>query len=204
MPSRSATCLLLAGLLAPAGLAGPAGAKVFLSRQEALAWAFPDADRVDKESVVLTDAQAREVESLARAPLETRIVTLYTAHRDGEAAGYAFIDIHTVRTLPEAFLVVLTPEGEVRTLRVLAFYEPQEYLPPARWLAQFDERGLDGDVRLGGAIHGIAGSTLSARAVTSGVRRTLALFRVLVGREPSRFSARRPEAVGPEPTESGG
>ena len=179
MPSSRRARLALALALAT-GLATPASGKVYLSRQEALAWAFPEAERVEERSVALSDEQARAVESLARERLESRIVKLYTAHGESGVQGHAFIDVHTVRTLPEAFLVVLTPEGEVRSLRVLAFYEPEEYRPPERWLAQFERRRLEPGLHLGGAIHGIAGSTLSARAVTGSVRRALALYRVLV------------------------
>lgn len=180
---RCAAWALLLGAAFTLGAVSPAGAKVYLSRKEALAWAFPDADRIDERSHVLTSKQAATVEARARAKLESRIVKLYTAHRDGRVAGYAIIDIHTVRTLPEAFLVVLTPEGVVRNLRVLAFYEPPEYQPTDRWLQQFEGRGLEAETRLGGAIHGIAGSTLSAQAVTGGVRRALALYEVLVAKK---------------------
>jgi len=161
------------------GLAAPARAKVYLSRSEAVAWAFPDADHVEEQAHVLSEAQVRRVEALARAPVTTRIVKLYTGWRDGAVTGYALIDIHTVRTLPEAFLVVLTPEGAVRSLRVLAFHEPPEYLPAERWLEQFHGRRVADDLDVGGAIHGIAGSTLSSRAVSGAVRRSLALRQVL-------------------------
>lgn len=195
MRSRRWASLALALLLwLPPLAASEADAKVYLSRKEALEAAFPDATRVDERSVVLTDDQARTVERLAKAPLESRIVKLYTGLRDDEVLGYAFIDLHTVRTLPEAFLVVLSPEGEVRSLRVLAFYEPEEYRPPDRWLEQFDRRRLEPELRVGGAIHGIAGSTLSSRAVTGGVRRSLALYEVLVAPERGRLA--RPEERG--------
>ena len=171
--------LLLLALVLGSGLAAPAQAKVYLSRKEALVWAFPDA-RVAERTVVLTEAQARAVESHAAARLDSRIAKLYTATRGGAVVGYAVIDIHDVRTLPEALLVVMTPAGAVRSVRVLAFYEPPEYLAPERWLRQFEQGRLETGLNLGGAIHGIAGSTLSARAVSAGVRRALALHRVLV------------------------
>jgi hypothetical protein len=167
-------------LLACLHLAAPAAAEVFLSQREALALAFPGADRIERKSVVLDAAQAAAVEQLSGAPLESKLVTLHQGFRGGELLGYALIDVHTVRTLPEAFMVVLTPEGRVASLRMLAFYEPSEYKPPDRFLAQFDAHALEPELRLGGAIHGIAGSSLSARAVTTGVRRSLALYQVLV------------------------
>ena len=170
------TLLVLVGLLA----AAPAAGEVFLSKSEALALAFPGADRIEKRSVLLDDAQAGSVEKLSGAKLESRIVTLHEGFRGAERLGYALIDIHTVRTLPEAFMVVLSPEGRVSGLRMLAFYEPSEYKPNQRFLAQFDARALGPELRLGGSIHGIAGSSLSSRAVTMGVRRSLALYEVLV------------------------
>jgi Na+-translocating ferredoxin:NAD+ oxidoreductase RnfG subunit len=164
---------------------------VFLSRPEAVAAAFPDADRVDERSYALDDRQARQVENRSGARLDSRLVTLYTGYRDGEVMGYALIDVHTVRTQPEAFMVVISPEGQVRDVRMLAFYEPQEYLPSERWLKQFRDEGLSPDLSLRRKVHAIAGSTLSSRAVTGGVRRALALYEVLV-RDAGRAAAPPP------------
>ena len=174
--------------------AAPAASEVFLSQREALALAFPGADRIERKSTVLDDAQARVVEQLSGAPLESRRVTLHAGWRDDVLRGYALIDVHTVRTLPEAFLIVLSADGVVTGLRMLAFYEPSEYKPGERFLAQFDARQLGPELRLGGTIHGIAGSSLSARAVTTGVRRSLALYQVLVR------GAVEPVALGSTPT----
>jgi Na+-translocating ferredoxin:NAD+ oxidoreductase RnfG subunit len=170
---------LLGAALLCLATAAPAGAKVFYSQEEALELAFPDAERVEKRSELLDDARAAEVQRLAQAELPSRLVTFYTAYRDEKVVGHAVIEIHTVRTQPEAFLVVISPEGRVRSIRVLAFYEPQEYLPSERWFRQFEGRALDEKLRLEGEIHGVAGSTLSSRAVTAGVRRALALYQVL-------------------------
>lgn len=188
MPSSASLCLAAALLLASS-----ARGEVFASQAEALHAAFPTADRIEKRSVLLDDGQTREIEQRAKAPLETRLVTMHTAWREGRALGYAFVDVHDVRTLPEALLVVITPEGKVAATRMLAFYEPKDYLPSPRWLRQFDSRSLGPELRVGGAIHGIAGATLSSRAVTNGVRRALALFAVLVGAPPAPAVARTAE-----------
>lgn len=172
--------LILAVTLVAVGAVRAADAKVFYAKSEALSAAFPDADRVDSRTLVLTDQQAAAIEELAKTPIETKLLTLYTGIKDEQVVGYALIDIHTVRTLPEAFLIVLSPEGAVETLRLLAFYEPEEYLPADGWLAQFEDRRLDPSLRLGGAIHGIAGSTLSSQAVTAAVRRSLAIYEIVV------------------------
>ena len=180
MCSNRRRARLIGAIFAALCLAGTAHAKVFYSKTEALALAFPEADKVDEKSILLDDAQARQVEQLAKSRLESRLVRIYTGRRGGAVLGYAFIDVHTVRTLPEAFLIVLTPNGDVSALRLLAFHEPLEYMPSARWYQQFESKTLAAPLRLGGDVHGIVGATLSSRAATEGVRRALALYQVVV------------------------
>ena len=181
---RSSRLAGLLSALALCALAVPAGAKVFYSRSHALELAFPDAERIEDQTYVLSDAQAERISQLAQSPLDSKLVKIYTAWRGEAPVGYAVIDIHNVRTLPEAFMVVLTPEGSVRSVRVLAFHEPLDYLPNERWYAQFDGKSPVSQLRVGGDIHAVVGATLSARATTRGVRRALAYYRVLVQREP--------------------
>ncbi|MBW2270938.1 MAG: FMN-binding protein [Deltaproteobacteria bacterium] len=179
---------LFLGLLAAAVLCGipiAAQAKVFLSRTEALDLAFPHADRVDSQTYILSAGEAARIEKLSRSPLDSMLVEIYTGFRGGVVSGYAVIDIHNVRTLPEAFMVVLSPAGEVQSLRLLAFHEPLQYRPTDRWYTQFDDKSLAEPLRVGGDVHGVVGATLSARATARGVRRVLAFYEVLIesGRE---------------------
>ena len=170
----------LLALLCLAGWPGAGAAKVFYSRSEAVELAFPDADRVESQTHVLSQEQVARVEALAGSPVDSRLVKIYRGVREDELLGYAVIDVHNVRTLPEAFMVVLTPEGTVRSVRMLAFHEPLEYLPAGRWYEQFDRKSLAEPLRLGGDVHGVVGATLSARATTRGVRRVLAFYEVLI------------------------
>ena len=163
--------------------ASAARATVYASKEAALRDAFPDADRIEDRTFVLTDGQTSAVEALAQAKLERKIWTLHAAWRGSELLGWAVIDIRTVRTLPEALLVVIDPGGTVRSLRILAFHEPSEYLPPGRWLDQMNGRPLSPELHLKREIHTIAGATLSSQAVTRSVRSALALYQVLVGNE---------------------
>jgi Na+-translocating ferredoxin:NAD+ oxidoreductase RnfG subunit len=168
-------------VLALASFVGTAAdAKVFYSREEAIELAFPGADRVEKRTFILTPEQTGRIEKRSRSPLETKLVTLYTGFKDGAIQGYAHIDVHTVRTKPEGFMVVLDAAGGVRSLRVLAFHEPQEYLPAERWYSQFEGKSSADPLRLGRDVHGVAGATLSARAATRSVRRVLAYYEVLI------------------------
>ncbi|MGE4095308.1 MAG: FMN-binding protein, partial [Candidatus Binatia bacterium] len=65
--------LLLLGLtiVAIGALAREATAKAFYSKQEALALAFPDAEKVETKTFFLTDKQVLQISTLATAPLES-------------------------------------------------------------------------------------------------------------------------------------
>jgi hypothetical protein len=160
-----------------------ATAKAFYSKQEALTAAFPDADKVDTQTFFLTETQAQHVTTLTGAPLESKLATMYVGQRAGQLLGYAVIETSIVRTLPETFLIVISPTGVVEKLFILAFYEPEEYMPSERWLKQFEQQKLHPDLQVRRDIHGIAGATLTSRAITSGVRRALALFHVLLQKD---------------------
>ncbi len=164
----------LAGLL----LAGPGPARVLITKEQALDRAFPTAERVEKEILYFSEAETERVEELARAPMDSRLFTTYRAFEGGRVTGYAFIDTRIVRSKAATFLVVLEPGGVIRKARVLAWQEPPEYRPPERWLAQFRDRDLDRDLRLGGAIQAISGASLTSRTLTDGVRRVLAIHRI--------------------------
>jgi hypothetical protein len=157
-----------------------AEAKAFYSKQEALALAFPEAENIENQTFFLTDEQVQRVSTLASTPVDSKLATVYIGRKANQILGYAFIETNIVRTLPETFLIVVSPAGVLQKLFVLAFYEPEEYMPSERWLRQFDQKTLTPDLQLRRDIHGIAGSTLTARAVTSGVRKVLALFQVLI------------------------
>jgi hypothetical protein len=167
------------GLACACALPGLSAAAVFHSQQEALELAFPGAELREK-TWVLSAAQQAEIETLSRSQLESSIVTLHAGWMDGQLRGHAFIEVHNVRTKAEAFMVVIDPQGVVQTVMVLAFHEPLDYLPTDRWFEQFGGKTLDDGMRVGRDIHGVVGATLSTRAVSQGVRRALAIHRVLV------------------------
>jgi hypothetical protein len=181
-PKRARTRLVVAAVAVALGLglAGPAGAKVFYSMDEALHAAFPEAQTIEKDMLFLTDEQARQIEGLAKARLDSKMIAVHIGKKGPKVLGYAMIDIHVVRTQPEAVLVVLTPEGMVDSTLILAFNEPLDYLPPARWLKQFIRRTLVPDLALNQGIAAITGATLSAYGITDSVRRALAVYQVMM------------------------
>ena len=179
--SKAALTVAFVALLLLGGGVPPQGdAAVFYARSELPALAFPEAERVETKNIFLTAEQHRRIEKKARATVDSRFLTVYIGHRGSEILGYALLDTHTVRSLPETFLVVLDAGGRVSATHVLAFYEPLEYLPSPRWLEQLQGRALNKELAIGRSLAAITGSTLTSRAVVGGVRRALAVYEIVV------------------------
>ena len=121
----------------------PVSAKVYHTRDEALAMAFPGADGMEKKTVFLDDEEKKKVEVLARAKLDSRILTFHIGKKGNNILGYALLGSHIVRTKPEVYMVVINPDGSLKRVEILAFYEPEEYLPTRRWFDRFAGKVLD-------------------------------------------------------------
>ena len=180
---------LLTLLVAP-GLARVAEAKVFASQKQALADAFPDASRIERRTLLVRAADVAKIEAITGREVDAKVVVIHVAYQGEQVLGYAEIAVHTVRTQPEAILIVLSPDGRVRSVRVIAFHEPLDYLPTERWYAQFVGKGKGDGLRIGREIHGVVGATLSAQAAADGVRRMLAYWEVLL--RPASGTAEAP------------
>jgi len=144
---------------------------------------FPAPLAVERKTTFLDADQVAAAEVRAGQKLPTKIYTRFvvTDPATGARAGWAYIDTHIVRTLPETVLVVLDAAGKVRTIEILSFSEPPEYQPSVPWIAQFEGRAFDDELRLQRGIRTLAGATLSSVAMTDAVRRVLAIHEALEG-----------------------
>jgi electron transport complex protein RnfG len=158
---------------------GGAAARVLLTRDAALAQAFGPRAKVTTRTVFLTPDEVKSVEQAAGAKLASAHVTSYRGTVGDTLVGTAYLDTHPVRSQMETVMIVVTPEGKVGAVEVLAFNEPDDYLAPVRWLERFDGQALSKDLRPGQAVPTLAGATLTARAVSAATRRTLALHALL-------------------------
>lgn len=164
----------------------PASGKIFLTVEEALDLAYPDCE-VARSTVFLDEDQLRQAQEAAGVEVESGLVYPYRADCGGDdggasggnSGGTAYFDSHRVRTLPETVMVALDADGNVLRVEVLAFREPEDYIPRDVWYRQFDGEALDDELDLKRGIRGVTGATLTARATTEAVRRVLAIHRIL-------------------------
>jgi FMN-binding domain len=72
---------------------------------------------------------------------------------------------------------VLSPDGKLTKAVMLAFHEPPEYQPPARWLAKLAGKKNE-ELVLNYGIDGISGATLSVRAALDSARKVITVFKL--------------------------
>lgn len=171
---------LLAGIAASVlGGAAVFAAPVYSSREEALARAFPPPAAIERKTHFLTDAQRDRASRAARARVDSGLVVAYVGRTVKGILGTAYFDTHTVRTMPETLLVVVRPDGTIGSIEVVAFGEPEDYLPRRRWLTLFQGRRLEPDLAVGRGLAHVTGATLTTRSITDAARRVLAIHAVL-------------------------
>ena len=156
-----------------------AQAQVYMTKEEALDLYFPERENRVRKTYFLNDQEAAQIENSARAKLGSKIVTYYEYRKNGQLE-VGFIETQTVRTHPATFMVVINSGGTVKAVEMLAFYEPEDYLPSKKWLLQFANKNLQNDLYPKRGIPNVAGATLSAQAITESVRKYLVLHSYLI------------------------
>jgi FMN-binding domain len=174
-----AALLLLCGLTAHA-----AGAPVYETREEALARAFPPPATIERKTFALTPEQREKAGRLARSKVESSLAVAYIGRKGGEVLGTGYFDTHLVRTQSETLLITVRPDGTVGAVEVVAFLEPEDYLPRPAWRKLLEGRKLDDELAVGRGLAHVTGATLTTRAIADAVRRVLAVHQVLFGPTP--------------------
>jgi len=176
MSTLTGTLALVALLTLPSS----ASAKIYHSKQGALKLAFPRATRIASKNIFLNGADVARIKKLCGEAPASKLIRTYVGFNGKTITGYALIETFVVRTLPATMMFVLDPKGSISAIHVLAFHEPLEYQPPKRWLAQFKKKNKPAQTVLGRHVAGIAGSTLSAQAVSKRARLAMTITRVAI------------------------
>ena len=199
----AALALPLSAALVALGLAGPvfdgcppARAEVLTTLDAALAQVFPGA-RIERRGLALSTQDVRAVERRAQARCAERLVTAYVAWHGDTLAGAAYSERRVVRTREAVLLVSVAPDTTVARIDVLAFFEPPDYRPPARWLERFRGRGAGATLSPGRDLPALAGSTLTSAAVAESARLALAWHALLLGPQLERARAHMDRPEGP-------
>ena len=157
----------------------PSLASIFYSKNEAMELAFGAGAQIEPLSLFPDEAQTAKIEQDAKVKLDSGMFTFYVGKNQNKILGYAAIETTTVRTKPETLMILLTPDGELSKVTVLAFHEPPEYLPPQGWFDRLYKRPLS-EMDFNKGVDGISGATLSTRSAINGIRKVMAIYQVMI------------------------
>ncbi|MEJ5173635.1 MAG: FMN-binding protein [Hydrogenothermaceae bacterium] len=147
--------------------------------EEALKQIYPSST-IEVKNIVIPHSVIEKLQRDHNVKLDSRIVTFYIVKKDGKVIAYGYVDIHTVRTKPEAVLYTITPDGKIDIVEVLAFNEPLEYLPEESWFKQFSKKD-ENSLKFKKDIQNLTGATLTSRAITENGRKAIILWKTIFG-----------------------
>jgi Na+-translocating ferredoxin:NAD+ oxidoreductase RnfG subunit len=146
---------------------------------------FGDSVVVTETRMALTRADQEAILGASQSRWAHDTVVVFRCAAGGRTAGYGFLDDVKGKMQMITMLVGLVPDGTVRDVDILVYRESYGgEVANESFRRQFRGLAPGSDIRPGAAIRNISGATISARAVTFGVRKVSATYTVLKERLP--------------------
>ena len=171
------TPAILLCVLIVMGIAMPsAQAILYLTKEDALQVALPEAQDIRIEEIHLQPDQQQRVRQKVDEPLDAESFIFYVGTHGGQVDGYAYITDKKGRHRPITFVVGLKPDCSVREVAIMIYREPRGYeVKEQRFLRQYQSKTIDDPIEVYRDIKNISGATISAHSVSAGVREAVAI-----------------------------
>jgi len=127
-------------------------AKVLISPVDAMKQNYGNDAVIVKKNMLLSKAQALNIQKNSSTKLKK------------------------VRSKNAVVLYFISKDNILKSIEIIAFNEPLEYLPSDKWNSQFENVSTDKMLRVSREIPTITGATLSARSITDGSRVAFAFY----------------------------
>ena len=151
-------------------------AQMLISPFDAMTQAFGNDIEVSKKNILLTNAKSKNITKDAKLKLDTKIFRIFIAKVDSKRIGYGILVSRKVRSKNSVVLYIIDNNSTLKTIEIIAFNEPQEYIPSKTWQSQFKEVSTNKRLYMGKDIPTITGATLSARSIVDGSRLAFAIY----------------------------
>jgi Na+-translocating ferredoxin:NAD+ oxidoreductase RnfG subunit len=158
--------------------------------EELLKIVFGSAVSVASSSLVVHAAEKDSLKASTGISFSPDTLDVLVADNGAKHLGYAIIDEVRGKDQPITYCIVVDENFAVKHIAVLAYREPYGgEVQNASWLKQFLGKQPSDKLRPGKEIKNITGATISARAITLGVKKLLTLLQVIAPRLQSLASA---------------
>ncbi len=147
-----------------------------LTQEDALKKIFPHADQTLEMAISLDTQQAQMVEARVGHPLTRKDYTIFVGKQQGKILGYAMVDDEIGKYRPITSMIGIDTQGKVLGVAIMVYRESRGgEVSRKRFLQQYVGKTNQDPIRVHQDILSISGATLSVRAVSTEVRKTLAV-----------------------------
>lgn len=152
-------------------LALPLSAKLLILPAEAMQKNYGPEATISEENLLLTNAQAQKIQQESKTKLSTNIVKVFKATKNSTTLGYGILINEKVRSKNAVVLYIISDESTLKSIEIVAFNEPMEYLPSKKWVLQLSSTG---------DVPNTTGATMSAKNIIDGSKKALAIYKEML------------------------
>lgn len=190
VPERRVGCLkifvFLTVMWISFGFEGRLLSQTFLTLDKAPREVFPEAESFEEQKILSTPQLRKEaLKVIGRNPsIWEPFYFAYIAKRGTERLGYAIICEEIGRDRPITFITAVNLDGTIKDVAIMMYRETRggEVHYPV-FTDQFKGKSLQNPILGQGDIRNITGATLSVRALSTGVRKALAIVKLTMMKE---------------------
>lgn len=155
-------------------------AKVYLTREEATRLAFGPSASVSEEHRALSPSARTSIERRLGRPIPEEGFTFSVGRSADGVQGYGVVLEEIGKHEPITFFVAITPDGHVKDVLVLEYRESRgDEVRQKGFLKQYVGKTSQDPMELDQDITPITGATISARAISDGVKKALTVWEAL-------------------------
>ena len=151
-------------------------AKMITSPMDAMHSNFSKDAKVSKKNIMLSNDEAKRVSKSAKAKLKSKIFRVFKAVKGKKVLGYGVLVNKKVRSKNAVVLYMIDENSVLKSIEIIAFNEPTEYIPSKTWISQFENIDTNKRLRVNNDIPTITGATMSARSIVDGSRVAFAFY----------------------------
>lgn len=165
-------------------MAAPAFATEYLAIEQAQQLIFADADMFIEHLVKLTDAEKDKIKAISGKKQRWDEQRIWRVQKQGQDLGWFIIDNVVGKHEFITYGVGISADGHVKGIEIMTYRETHgDEVRDQEWRNHFTDKTVNDAFKLNDDIPNITGATLSARNLTDGVKRLLALQQVVLSNE---------------------
>jgi len=155
-------------------------AKMLISPIDVMKQNFGDDVEVTKKNILLNKSQIQIIKKDAKAKIKNKIFRIFKATKNNKTLGYGVLVKRKVRSKSAVILYAISIDSILKSIEIIAFNEPAEYIPSKTWMKQFDEIPTNKMLKVSRDIPTITGATMSASSIVNGSRVAFAIYKEIL------------------------